>query len=150
CNMPPRMLLVDSLKALHAVRDENCVVLSTMSAAREWMNLGTHPLDFIYAPSAMGEAPALGLGMALAQPASKVIVLNGDGCLLINLGCLIQITAEPPPNFVLITLDNSVYEVTGQQLTAAAAPVRRDSGPVDFGMIARGCGFTGVYEFARI
>ena len=145
-----RMSLVESLKVLYTVRGDDCVVLSTMSAAREWMKLGTHPLDFIYAPSAMGEAPALGLGMALAQPARKVIILNGDGCLLMNLGCLVTITAESPPNFLLITFNNSVYEVTGQQLTAAAEPVRRGTGPVDFQAIARGCGFSAVYEFDRI
>lgn len=145
-----RMSLVESLEVLLAARDGECVVLSTMSAAREWMKLGTHPRDFIYAPSAMGEAPSLGLGLALSQPARKVIVLNGDGCLLMNLGCLVTITAEAPANFLLIVFDNSVYEVTGQQLTAAAAAVRRGAGPVDFSQIARGCGFSAVYEFARI
>jgi len=124
-----RMSLVESLEILSAARGDDCVVLSTMSAAREWMKLGTHPLDFIYAPSAMGEAPALGLGIALSQPARKVLVLNGDGCLLMNLGCLVTITAEAPPNFHLIVFDNSVYEVTGQQLTAAAPDhVRRGAG----------------------
>src|SRR5262249_36815683 len=72
CNLQssimPRISLVEALKVLHSLREERDVVLATMGAAREWMKLGTHPLDFIYAPSAMGEAPALGLGMALAQP----------------------------------------------------------------------------------
>ena len=66
-----RMSLVESLQVLHRLRQPDQVVLSTMAAAREWMKLGTHPLDFIYAPSAMGEAPALGMGMALAQPDSQ-------------------------------------------------------------------------------
>src|SRR5258708_6745095 len=146
----PQMPLDESLKVLAAHRRADDVVLSTMSAAREWMKLGSHPLDFIYAPSAMGEAPALGLGIALSQPARSVIVLNGDGCLLMNLGCLVTITAEAPPNLLLIVFDNSVYEVTGQQLTAAADSVRRGAGTVDFSQIARGCGFSGVYEFDRI
>jgi thiamine pyrophosphate-dependent acetolactate synthase large subunit-like protein len=121
-----------------------------ISSAREWMKLGSHPLDFIYAPSAMGEAPALGLGLALAQPAKKVIVFNGDGCLIMNPGCLITITAAAPPNFLLAIFDNSVYEVTGQQWTAAASVVRNGAPPVDFCQIARGCGFGAVYEFDRI
>src|SRR5258707_5965500 len=120
-----RMSLVESLQVLHSLRTPDQVVLSTMSAAREWMKLGAHPLDFIYAPSAMGQAPALGLGVALAQPRRRVIVLNGDGCLLMNLGCLVTITAVAPPNFLLVTFDNSVYEVTGRQLTAAANEARR-------------------------
>lgn len=145
-----RMPLVESLKVLHGLRTNRQVMLATMGAAREWMKLGSHPLDFIYAPSAMGEGPALGLGMALAQPRKQIIVCNGDGCLLMNLGCLITVTAEAPPNYVLITFDNSVYEVTGTQLTAAAPAVRPAGSVVDFVQIARGCGFTSVYEFDRL
>lgn len=144
------MPLIEALRTLYAVRGDTDVVVATMGAAREWMKLGTHPLDFIYAPSAMGEAPALGLGIALAQPGKRVIVLNGDGCLLMNLGSLVTITAEAPPNFVLITIDNSVYEVTGQQWTAAAAQGRRGTAPVDFCQIAHGCGFTSVFAFDRL
>jgi thiamine pyrophosphate-dependent acetolactate synthase large subunit-like protein len=145
-----RMSLVESLQVLHGLRQPDHVVLSTMAAAREWMKLGTHPLDFIYAPSAMGEAPAVGLGMALARPDRQVIVLNGDGCMLMNLGCLVTITAAAPANFVLIVCDNSVYEVTGRQSTAAAEGARPSDRTVDFCHIARGCGFAAVYEFAKI
>lgn len=145
-----RIPLLDSLRVLHAVRTDRQVVLATMGAAREWMTLGTHPLDFIYAPSAMGQAPALGMGMALAQPDKQVIVANGDGCMLMNLGCLVTITAAAPPNFILIVFDNSVYEVTGQQLTAAADPARPHAPPVDFCQIARGCGFAEVHQFENL
>jgi len=148
--MTSPMQLVDSLKIFAARRRDDEVVLSTMSSAREWMKLGTHPLDFIYAPSAMGQAPSLGLGLALAQPAKKVIVFNGDGCLLMNLGCLVTITAVAPPNFLLAIFDNSVYEVTGQQWTAAAGPVRGGAPAVDFCQIARGCGFAAVFEFSQL
>jgi thiamine pyrophosphate-dependent acetolactate synthase large subunit-like protein len=148
--MTPRMQLVDTLKIFAAHRRDDHIVVSTMGAAREWMKQGTHPLDFIYAPSAMGEAPALGLGLALARPEKKVIVLNGDGCLLMNLGCLVTITAEAPPNFLLAIFDNSVYEVTGHQWTAAASTARRGDFPVNYCQIALGCGFKAVYEFDRI
>src|SRR6187401_2560472 len=119
--------LPEALAVLHRVRCDRQIVIPTMAAAREWMTLGTHPLDLIYAPSAMGQAPALGLGVALAQPDRQVIVLNGDGCMLMNLGCLVTITAANPRNYVLIVCDNSVYEVTGRQLTAAADPARSGS-----------------------
>ena len=145
-----RMSLAESLQVLKDLRTDEQIVLSTMAPAREWMKLGTHPLDFIYAPSAMGEAPALGLGMAIARPDRQVIVCNGDGCMLMNLGCLVTITAESPENFVLIVFDNSVYEVTGQQLTAAAPSARKAGKTVDFCEIARGCGFVQVHEFTRI
>jgi thiamine pyrophosphate-dependent acetolactate synthase large subunit-like protein len=144
------MSLVESLRVLHSLRQPDQVVLSTMGAAREWMKLGTHPLDFIYAPSAMGEAPALGLGMALSQPDKQVIVLNGDGCMLMNLGSLVTITALAPANLVMVVCDNSVYEVTGRQWTAAAERVRSPGQAVDFCLMARGCGFAAVHEFERI
>lgn len=142
-----RMPLNEALKVLAAHRRPSDVVISTMSAAREWMKLGTHRLDFIYAPSAMGGAPSLGLGVALAQPERRVVVLNGDGCLLMNLGCLVTVTAQAPRNLVQVTFDNSVYEVTGQQWTAAAHEARREAPAVDFSQIARGCGFSAVFEF---
>lgn len=144
------MSLVDSLKTLKAVRTNQHVVLSTMGSAREWMTLGTHALDFIYAPSAMGEAPSLGLGMALARPEKQVIVCNGDGCMLMNLGCLVTITALAPKNLVVIVFDNSVYEVTGQQATAAAPGARAPGAGVDFSTIARGAGFSSVFDFERL
>jgi thiamine pyrophosphate-dependent acetolactate synthase large subunit-like protein len=146
----PRISLIDSLRVLHDVRQDRHVVLSTMGPAREWMKLGTHPLDFIYAPSAMGQAPALGLGMALAQPAKHVFVLNGDGCLLMNLGCLVTITAVSPANYTLIVFDNAVYEVTGGQATAAAPHARTSGSSVDFSQLARGAGFASVWKFDRI
>lgn len=146
----PRMSLVESLKVLKAVRTGDQVVVTTMGSAREWMKLGTHPFDFIYAPSAMGEAPAIGLGIALAQPRRQVIVGNGDGCLLMNLGCLVTITAEAPANYVLIVFENGVYEVTGAQPTAAATSVRKAEGGIDYVAIARGCGFSAVFAFDRI
>lgn len=144
------MSLVDSLKTLKAVRTDRQVVLSTMGSAREWMPLGADPLDFIYAPSAMGEAPALGLGIALSRPEKQVIVCNGDGCMLMNLGCLVTISALAPQNLVLIVFDNNVYEVTGQQPTASSPGVRAGGTAVDFSAIARGAGFTSVFTFDRL
>jgi thiamine pyrophosphate-dependent acetolactate synthase large subunit-like protein len=143
---PVRMSLVEALQILHAARTDQ-VVVSTMAAAREWMKLGTHPLDFVYAPSSMGQAPNLGLGIALARPERQVIVCNGDGCMLMNLGALVTITAAAPPNFVLIVCDNGVYEVTGGQATAATAAGRQGNREIDFASIARSCGFEQVFAF---
>ena len=67
--------------------------MTTMAAAREWQKLQKQPLDFVLVPSSMGQATALGLGIALAQPEQKVIVCNGDGSMLMNLGSLVTITA---------------------------------------------------------
>lgn len=145
----PAMSLVDALRVLHDARTDQ-VVVPTMSAAREWMKLGTHPLDFIYAPSAMGHAPGLGMGLALARPDKQVIVCNGDGCMLMNLGALVTATAAAPANFVLIVCDNGVYEVTGMQPTAATPAARRSSQRVDYVAIARASGFSNVHEFSDL
>lgn len=141
------MTLVSYLEPLRQQRTDDQVVIATMGAAREWMRLGTHPLDFIYAPSAMGQAPTLGLGLALAQPHRQVIVLNGDGCLLMNLGCLVTISACDVPNLILVTVDNGVYEVTGGQATAAHGEARGRRQAVDYAAMARGAGWKSVFHF---
>lgn len=142
------MTLVSYLEPLRRQRSDHQVVIATMGAAREWMRLGTHPLDFIYAPSAMGQAPTLGLGLALAQPDRQVIVLNGDGCLLMNLGCLVTISACHVPNLVMVTVDNGVYEVTGGQATAARGNAGARRQGVDYAAMARGAGWNSVFHFA--
>src|SRR5437660_2393895 len=90
------------------------VVVTTMSSVAAWPEFSDSPLDFHYIPSAMGHAPALGLGLALAQPGRGVLVFNGDGCTLMNLGSLVTLANHPADVFVLI-LDNGLYEVTGGQ-----------------------------------
>ncbi len=135
-----------ALEVLREARTDQ-VVITTMGSAREWMTLGSDPLDFIYAPSAMGEAPAIGLGIALAQPQRQVVVCNGDGCMLMNLGSLVTITAQAPPNYVLIVFNNGVYEVTGMQQTAASPDVRKLGDKIDFCATARACGFQSVFHF---
>jgi len=136
------MALAPFLAPLQRLRGPRDVVIPTMSAAREWMRLGTHPLDFIYAPSAMGHAPSLGLGLALARPDLRVTVLNGDGCQLMNLGALLTIAHCAPPQYRLVICDNGCYEVTGGQRTVATGDL------AEWDRIARGCGWRHVYQFA--
>ena len=115
------------------------IVVATMSSAGVWPSLSDTPLDFIYIPSSMGQGPSLGLGLALAQPERGVIVLNGDGCTLMNLGCLVTM-AQHPANIHLLIIDNGLYEVTGGQPIAGA-------GRVDFAGLARAAGIERVYSF---
>jgi sulfopyruvate decarboxylase subunit beta len=143
-----RIPLVNSLETLRRVRRDDEIVITTMGSAREWMAFGErHALDFILVPSAMGHGTSIGLGLALAQPNKRVIVCSGDGSLLMNLGSLASIVAANVPNLVVIVFDNGVYEVTGQQPTAAAAG-RGGGRGADFGGIARACGFDSVYAFS--
>jgi sulfopyruvate decarboxylase subunit beta len=117
-----------------------------MGSAREWPKLTSHALDFHYLPSAMGQAPILGLGLALAQPSREVIVFNGDGCMLMNLGCLVTIAAGGATNLTLILLENGIYEVTGGQSTAAGALDAKTCG-VDFAAVARASGIASTFDF---
>jgi sulfopyruvate decarboxylase subunit beta len=143
------MSLTEALRVLHAVRRDE-VVVTTMGTAREWMRLGTHPLDFVFVPSSMGQATSLGLGIALAQPSRRVVVCNGDGSMLMNLGSLVTITAQSPPNFTLLLFDNGVYEITGSQPTAGNPAIRNGAGEIDFPAIATACGFASIYQLAGI
>ena len=136
-----RMPLRPALAALHAARRTNDVVITTMAAAREWMVLGSGPLDLIFVPSSMGQATSVGLGLALAQPERRIIVANGDGSMLMNLGSLVTITAAAPKNLTIIVFANGVYEVTGAQPTPGSAPARVDGTDVDFVAMARACGY---------
>ncbi len=138
--------LIDALEVIHQYR-QDAVVITTMGAAREWQKLEPHPKDLVYMPSSMGQGPPLGLGIALAKPDQRVIVVNGDGCLLMNLGCLVTITAQAPKNFTLIVVDNGVYEVTGGQATVGDKSKRAGDDPANFADLARAAGFTEVYEF---
>ncbi len=142
------MPLVESLRVLREIRGDDEVVLTVMGTAREWMALGElHPLDWVYVPSSMGQAPNLGLGMALAQPEKNVVVCNGDGCMLMNLGSLVTITQQSPRNLTLIIFDNGVYEITGGQPTPA---IDDDGSRVDFPGLARAAGFQQVHVFEHL
>ncbi len=118
------------------------IVITTMSAVGIWPDLSDTPLDFAYLPSSMGQGPPLGLGLAMAQPQRGVVVANGDGCTLMNLGALVTI-AQNPANLFLLILDNGIYEVTGGQPTVG-------SGKVDFALMAKAAGLRRVYSFSSL
>ncbi len=94
--------------------------------------VGGHPLD-VPLWGAMGGAAMVGLGLALAQPARRVLVLTGDGEQLMGLGSLATIGLQQPANLALVVLDNERYGETGSQPTHTA-------GPTDLAACARACG----------
>jgi sulfopyruvate decarboxylase subunit beta len=128
----------EALEVVAAHRGER-IVVTTMTSVALWPALSDTPLDFAYLPSAMGEAPALALGLALAQPGRGAIVLNGEGSLLMNLGSLVTL-AHHPADVTMVILDNGLYEVTGGQTTAG-------TGHADFAGLARAAGIRRVYAF---
>ncbi len=127
----------DALEVLVAVRTEQ-VVITTMGSVAIWPQLSDSPLDFHYLPSSMGQGVPLGLGLCFSQPGRGVIVLTGDGGLLMNLGCLVTAAQFTVPLYTVL-IDNGLYEVTGGQAVANATRT-------DFAAIARGAGIPRVYE----
>jgi sulfopyruvate decarboxylase subunit beta len=107
------MLRVDALRAIYP-RLEECVVVTIMGAvAAELQSLGHRP-NFFYLQHAMGLASSLGLGIALTRPELSVVVLDGDGSVLMNLGGLTTLARYRPPNLVHVVFDNeSLLSVGG-------------------------------------
>jgi len=94
---------------------------------------GDHALTFPLW-GAMGGAAMIGLGLALAQPRRRVLVVTGDGDMLMGLGAFATIAVQAPKNLALVVLDNERYGETGMQATHTA-------GPTDLAAIAVGAGF---------
>jgi sulfopyruvate decarboxylase subunit beta len=140
------MPMRDAVAVLRDARGPNDIVIPSMGSAREWLALGpVQDLDFILVPSAMGHATSVGLGLALAQPDRRVIVLSGDGSLLMNLGSLVTISAESPANLVIVVFVNGVYEVTGAQVTPGPEGV-----PVDYAAFAGASGIKSVFRWSSL
>jgi thiamine pyrophosphate-dependent acetolactate synthase large subunit-like protein len=95
---------------------------------------GHRPQNF-YMLGSMGLAIPIAFGVALAQPNRHVIALEGDGSLLMQLGCLVTIAAHRPKNLTMVIMDNGLYQITGGQPTPAA-------GIADFVALARAAGLS--------
>jgi len=137
--------LIDSLEAQKVISRHrgNAVVVPTMSTNFEWPQVSTNPdLDVMFS-GAMGKASSVGLGVALARPDRKVIVLDGDGSLLMNLGSLVTIANLAPPNLIHFVFENDVYRTTGGQ------PIPR-AGKISFTGLAAAAGYANMHEFADL
>jgi thiamine pyrophosphate-dependent acetolactate synthase large subunit-like protein len=95
---------------------------------------GHRPQNF-YMLGSMGLACPIALGVALAQPERGVIALEGDGSILMGLGCLTTIGNLKPRNLTIVIMDNGLYQITGKQATATG-------GATDIVAVARGAGIT--------
>lgn len=113
------------------------IVATTGKPSRELFAACDRPGNF-YMQGSMGHAPAIALGLALSEPSRKVLILDGDGALLMHLGILSSIGYYSPPNLYHILLDNGAYETTGNQDTTASR--------TDFSAIARACGYAGAAD----
>ena len=117
------------------------IVVATYSTASDWIEINERPLNY-YSFGAMGLASSHGLGLALGRPDKRVIVLDGDGSLCMNLGTLVTIGAVAPKNFVHFVGHNGTYEANGGH------PIPNKT--VDFAGIARSSGIQKAYSIGDI
>ena len=111
------------------------VIVCNGFPSREAYKLADRPAMF-YMIGSMGVAPAIGLGVALAKPNEKVIVLDGDGNVLMGMGTLATVGALKPKNFIHVVFDNEVYGSTGNQPTLSRL--------VKLDQIAKAAGYVNV------
>src|SRR6185295_5770571 len=109
----------DVARELLRDRGELIVVAGLGAPAYDLASCGNQPLDFPLW-GAMGGAAMVGLGLALAQPQQPVLVLTGDGEMLMGLGSLATIAVQHPPNLTIVVIDNERYGETGMQATHTA------------------------------
>ena len=114
-------------------RRDLLVVAGLGSTAWDITAAGDSPLNFPLW-GAMGNAAMIGLGLALAQPKRRVLVLTGDGEMLMGMGSLATIGVQKPRNLSVVVIDNERYGETGMQRTHTAAGV-------DLAKVAKACGF---------
>jgi sulfopyruvate decarboxylase subunit beta len=125
------------IEAIYSELDEWLVVTIMGACAQELYDLG-HCENFFYLEHAMGLASSIGLGLALNLPDERVLVLDGDGSVLMNLGTLATLARYRPKNLVHIIFDN------GSLLSTGGFASHTTSGVTDLAAIARGAGIEHV------
>jgi sulfopyruvate decarboxylase subunit beta len=130
------------LKAIARQVNDADIVLPVYSTAFDWIDIRPSPLNYL-SHGAMGLASSHALGLALGRPNKRVIVLDGDGSLLMNLGTLVTTAEAAPKNLYHFVMENGTYEANGGH----PIPGR---GAVSFAGLARSAGHKCVYEFADL
>lgn len=130
------MIMRDAIAKLIGALKNEFVICANGFISRDTFNAVDRPRNF-YMLGSMGHASSIGLGLALAKPSEKVVIFDGDGNLLMNLGILAMISQLKPKNLVHIVLDNESYDSTGGQPTVSSV--------VDLSEAAKGCGIAKVY-----
>ena len=132
----------DALQALSKFVNEDDLVVAVYQTCFDWLAL--HPRDLNYVSvGAMGQASSHALGLAIGSPGRQVIVLDGDGSLLMNLGSLVTIGETHPKKFLHLVFENGVYEVNGNH------PIPGQSS-VNFAGLAKSAGYISAYSFDKL
>ena len=136
----PRLDRRAAMRALLDRRGDMLLVTGLGSTTWDAASVGDDERNF-YLWGAMGAAAMVGLGLAIAQPERRVLVVTGDGEMLMGLGALATIGVERPPNLALVVFDNGHYGETGMQ------PSHTQAG-VSLGGVVRACGIASVFDIA--
>ena len=118
------------------------LVVAVYQSCFDWLALCPRDLNYV-STGAMGQASSHALGLALGSPDRRVIVLDGDGSLLMNLGSLVTIANVRPKHFLHLIFENGVYEVNG------AHPIP-GTGIVDFVGMAEAAGYQDAMRFSQL
>ena len=121
--------------------DDELIICNIGFPSRELYEIDDRSENF-YMIGSMGLASSIGLGLALAKPNSNVVVIDGDGSLLMNMGSLVTVFANNPSNLTWIVIDNGAYGSTGNQDTYAQV--------IDLVDVAKGVGFKNSFNFEDI
>jgi len=131
------MTRAECIAMMYPELDDRLVVTIMGACAQELYDLG-HKENFFYLQHAMGLASSIGLGLALHRPEERVVVLDGDGSVLMNLGGLATLARYRPKNLVHVIFDN------GSLLSTGGFDSHTTSGLTDLAAIARGAGIEHV------
>ncbi len=118
------------------------ISVATMQSVFPWQEAGQSDTLHVDAAQCMGSAASLGLGLALAAPDRKVMVLDGDGSLLMQLGSLVTIVAAGPPNLYHFVFANGFHQSTGNQPLPAQSTL-------DFAALALAAGYRHAMKIAQ-
>ena len=135
----------DAVKVIDSKRN-GAIIVPTMNANNVHFGLPTVTTDQkmdLPISGAMGKASSVGLGVALAQPDKKVLILDGDGSLLMNLGALVTLSIKSPKNLYHFLFNNNVYAVTGGQPIPGAEVS-------DWEGMAKAAGYAKVFSFDNL
>jgi sulfopyruvate decarboxylase subunit beta len=135
------MLRAKCIEAIYPELQDKLVVTIMGACAQELYDLG-HCENFFYLEHAMGLASSIGLGLALNLPDEKVVVMDGDGSVLMNLGTLATLARYRPPNLTHIIFDN------GSLLSTGGFASHTTAGITDLAAIAKGAGIANVASAA--
>src|SRR5918996_1501460 len=133
---------VEMMKTIEKLRGD-AVVVPVFRANIAWSRVTNNVKRDIPVGGAMGKGSSFALGLALAQPNTKVILFDGDGSLLMNLGSLVTVANKAPKNLYHFVMDNGVYATTGGQDVPGV-------GLTEYADMAKAAGYAHTYGFADL